>query len=61
MKVIFSDISYLEIGVGVFQAYYQAHQLQSESPSTVSWIPGLSMFMMFITVSLLPIWTKWPI
>ncbi|KAJ5707375.1 major facilitator superfamily domain-containing protein [Penicillium malachiteum] len=35
--------------VGVFQAYYQAHQLQNESPSTVSWIPSVSMFMLFIT------------
>ncbi|KAF4435085.1 major facilitator superfamily transporter [Fusarium acutatum] len=36
--------------VGVFQAYYEANQLQDLSPSTVSWIPALSMFMMFITV-----------
>ncbi|KAE8308544.1 major facilitator superfamily domain-containing protein [Aspergillus transmontanensis] len=35
--------------VGVFQAYYQTHQLQSKSPSTVSWIPATSMFMIFIT------------
>ncbi|KAF5608294.1 major facilitator superfamily transporter [Fusarium subglutinans] len=35
--------------VGVFQAYYEANQLQDLSPSTVSWIPALSMFMMFIT------------
>lgn len=37
--------------VGVFQAYYETHQLQSKSPSTVSWIPAISMFMIFITVS----------
>ncbi|KAJ5621358.1 monocarboxylate permease [Penicillium herquei] len=35
--------------VGVFQAYYQTHQLQDDSPSTVSWIPSVSMFMLFIT------------
>ncbi|KAF5711906.1 transporter MCH4 [Fusarium mundagurra] len=35
--------------VGVFQAYYEANQLQHLSPSTVSWIPAISMFMMFIT------------
>ncbi|KAG5774085.1 hypothetical protein H9Q72_000374 [Fusarium xylarioides] len=35
--------------VGVFQAYYEANQLQDLSPSTVSWIPAISMFMMFIT------------
>ncbi|GLA14127.1 hypothetical protein AnigIFM62618_011548 [Aspergillus niger] len=35
--------------VGIFQAYYQTHQLRTMSASTVSWIPGISMFMMFIT------------
>ncbi|KAM6514104.1 hypothetical protein FALCPG4_015267 [Fusarium falciforme] len=35
-------------GVGVFQAYYEANQLRDLSPSTVSWISALSMFMMFI-------------
>ncbi|OJJ46593.1 hypothetical protein ASPZODRAFT_96897 [Penicilliopsis zonata CBS 506.65] len=35
--------------VGVFQAYYKAHQLSSMSPSTVSWIPSVSMFIIFIT------------
>ncbi|RBR06773.1 hypothetical protein FVER53590_12628 [Fusarium verticillioides] len=35
--------------VGVFQAYYEANQLQDLSPSTVSWIPAISMFIMFIT------------
>ncbi|KAJ5200250.1 hypothetical protein N7491_008950 [Penicillium cf. griseofulvum] len=35
--------------VGIFQAYYQTHQLRTMSASTVSWIPATSMFMMFIT------------
>ncbi|KAL6799319.1 major facilitator superfamily domain-containing protein [Trichoderma sp. SZMC 28013] len=34
--------------VGVFQEYYETHQLASLSPSTVSWIPALSMFTIFI-------------
>ncbi|KND92113.1 putative transporter MCH4 [Tolypocladium ophioglossoides CBS 100239] len=34
--------------VGVFQAYYETHQLKSLSPSTVSWIPALSMFTIFV-------------
>ena len=37
-------------GVGVFQEYYETHQLASFSPSTVSWIPALSMFTIFIAV-----------
>jgi hypothetical protein len=27
-------------GIGVFQDYYQSHQLSSYSPSTVAWIPS---------------------
>ncbi|KAL9014321.1 MAG: hypothetical protein Q9173_001029 [Seirophora scorigena] len=34
-------------GIGVFQAYYQANQLREYSPSTVSWIPSLTVFFMF--------------
>lgn len=37
-------------GIGVFQAYYQTHQLQSLSPSTVSWITSLEVFTMFVGV-----------
>ncbi|KAL6856398.1 major facilitator superfamily domain-containing protein [Trichoderma novae-zelandiae] len=33
--------------VGVFQEYYEVHQLASLSPSTVSWIPAVSMFTIF--------------
>ncbi|KAN0083543.1 Major facilitator superfamily domain containing protein [Elaphomyces granulatus] len=32
--------------IGVFQDYYQLHQLKNLSPSTVSWIPSLESFMM---------------
>jgi hypothetical protein len=33
--------------IGVFQDYYQTHQLRSYSPSTVSWISSLEAFFMF--------------
>ncbi|OAA80553.1 Major facilitator superfamily domain, general substrate transporter [Akanthomyces lecanii RCEF 1005] len=35
--------------VGVFQAYYETHQLKSYSPSTVAWISSLNMGMLFIS------------
>ncbi|KAL8681288.1 MAG: hypothetical protein Q9186_002599 [Xanthomendoza sp. 1 TL-2023] len=41
--------------IGVFQAYYQTHQLSSFSPSTVAWIPSLTVFFMFAGG---PIWGK---
>ena len=34
--------------IGVFQDYYQTHQLKEYSPSTVAWIPALQAFMMFV-------------
>ncbi|KAJ5868812.1 hypothetical protein N7534_003365, partial [Penicillium rubens] len=33
--------------IGVFQAYYQSHQLSEFSTSTVTWITSLETFMMF--------------
>lgn len=33
--------------IGVFQEYYQEHQLSAYSPSDVAWIPSLEAFMMF--------------
>ncbi|KAI9788212.1 MAG: hypothetical protein M1816_007064 [Peltula sp. TS41687] len=33
--------------IGVFQEYYQTHQLRDYSPSTIAWIPSLETFMMF--------------
>lgn len=33
--------------VGVFQDYYQEHQLSSYPPSTVAWIPSTEIFMLF--------------
>lgn len=39
--------NHMVIGVGVFQAYYQEHQLSSYSPSTVAWISSLTVFFMF--------------
>lgn len=37
--------------IGVFQEYYQTHQLSNYSASTISWIPSLEAFMMFFGVS----------
>lgn len=33
--------------IGVFQDYYQRHQLKNYSPSTVAWIPSTEIFVMF--------------
>ncbi|TKA78607.1 hypothetical protein B0A49_02698 [Cryomyces minteri] len=33
--------------IGVFQDYYQSHQLAHLSPSTIAWITSLETFMMF--------------
>ena len=33
--------------IGVFQAYYQTHQLADYSPSSISWISSLETFSMF--------------
>ncbi|KAI4109174.1 MAG: hypothetical protein L6R37_000605 [Teloschistes peruensis] len=41
--------------IGIFQAYYQTHQLQEYSPSTIAWIPSLTTFFMFAGG---PIWGK---
>lgn len=34
--------------LGVFQNYYQMHQLSEYSPSTIAWIPSLEIFVMFL-------------
>lgn len=34
--------------IGVFQEYYQTHQLKEYSPSEVAWIPALQVFMMLV-------------
>jgi len=36
------------VAIGVFQDYYQGHQLSSYSASTISWIPSLQACSMFI-------------
>ena len=38
--------------IGIFQAYYETHQLSGYSPSTVAWIPSTESFFMFFCVSL---------
>jgi hypothetical protein len=35
------------IGIGVFQSYYQTHQLKQYSASDISWIASLELFIMF--------------
>lgn len=42
--------------IGIFQAYYQSHQLSHLSPSTISWIPALQVFMMFACGPLVGKW-----
>jgi MFS family permease len=34
--------------IGVFQEYYQEHLLKQYTSSTVSWIPSMEVFMMFL-------------
>ncbi|KAH8700976.1 major facilitator superfamily domain-containing protein [Talaromyces proteolyticus] len=43
---IFASMGWVNC-IGVFQDYYQAHQLSSYSPSTVAWIPAAQSFMLF--------------
>lgn len=38
-------------GIGVFQTYYESHQLNAYSTSTVTWITSLETFTMFFCVS----------
>ena len=38
----------LRPGLGVFQEYYETGPLSNLSPSTISWIPSLTTFMMFL-------------
>jgi hypothetical protein len=37
-----------QIGIGVFQEYYQSHQLKQYTSQEIAWIPSLEAFMMFI-------------
>lgn len=34
--------------IGVFQEYYQQNSLSQDSPSAVSWIPSMEVFVMFL-------------
>lgn len=44
---LFSSFGWISC-IGVFQDYYQDHQLSNYSSSTVAWIPSLEIFMMFL-------------
>lgn len=41
-------------GIGVFQTYYESHQLSNMSTSTVTWITSLETFVMFFAVRAIP-------
>ncbi|KAJ5814699.1 hypothetical protein N7474_006476 [Penicillium riverlandense] len=41
----------LFVSIGVFQTYYESHQLSGMSTSTVTWITSLETFVMFLGVS----------
>lgn len=41
-----TDCSVTNKGIGVFQAYYETHQLKNYSSSTISWITSLEIFFM---------------
>jgi hypothetical protein len=44
------DCSITNKGIGVFQAYYETHQLKNYSSSTISWITSLEIFFMLFMV-----------
>ncbi|KAI1497194.1 major facilitator superfamily domain-containing protein [Biscogniauxia marginata] len=43
---VFSSFGWVNC-IGVFQDYYQSHQLSSYTPSDVAWIPATESFMLF--------------
>lgn len=44
---LFSSFGWINC-IGIFQEYYQEHQLSAYSPSTVSWISSMETFCMFL-------------
>lgn len=46
---IFASFGWINC-IGIFQDYYETHQLSSYSSSTVAWIPSTESFMMFFWV-----------
>ncbi|MCJ1269726.1 hypothetical protein MMC22_009618 [Lobaria immixta] len=44
--VMFCTLGYIN-AFGVYQEYYQSHQLQDQSPSSISWIGSLQVFFLF--------------
>lgn len=46
-----SDSDKIVPGIGVFQTYYQTHQLSAYSPSTVAWISSVETCVIFLWVS----------
>ncbi|KAI0475494.1 major facilitator superfamily domain-containing protein [Xylariaceae sp. FL0804] len=43
---VFASLGWVNC-IGVFQAYYQTHQLAAYTPSQVAWIPATESFMLF--------------
>lgn len=50
VPISISSADSMRIGVGIFQDYYQTHDLKSYSPSSVAWIASLELFMMYLVV-----------
>lgn len=44
--VMFSTLGYVN-SWGVYQAYYETHQLHNASPSSIAWIESLQAFFIF--------------
>ena len=38
------------VAIGVFQEYYETHQLQSFSSSVIAWIPSIEVFILMFMV-----------
>lgn len=38
------------VGIGLFQTYYETHQLKNYSASTIAWITSFEVFIMFLGV-----------
>jgi hypothetical protein len=47
--MVFASFGWINC-IGVFQDYYQTHQLSNYSSSTVAWIPATESFFMFFCV-----------
>ena len=44
--ILFCTMGYIN-AFGLYQEYYESHQLHDQSPSTISWIGSLQSFFLF--------------